>query len=77
MKHKSLGRAIRQRFSCILQIVLVVLALTTPALAKESFPYVYDETGQLIKAIDSTGTVIEYVYDVRWNSLSVQIFCSH
>jgi len=28
-----------------------------------TFQYVYDETGQLIKAIDSTGTVIEYVYD--------------
>ena len=38
---------------------LVPLVLCLPVYA-EGFQYVYDETGQLIKAIDSTGTVIEY-----------------
>ena len=38
----------------------------------ETFQYVYDETGQLIKAIDSTGTVIEYVYDEVGNILEIK-----
>ena len=38
----------------------------------ETFQYVYDETGQLIKAIDSTGTVISYVYDEVGNILEIK-----
>lgn len=37
-----------------------------------TFQYVYDETGQLIKAIDSTGTIIEYVYDEVGNLLEIK-----
>ncbi len=38
----------------------------------ETFQYVYDDSGQLIKVIDSTGTVIEYVYDETGNILEIK-----
>jgi YD repeat-containing protein len=49
----------------------LAVALLAPAQA-ETFQYVYDETGRLIKAIDSTGTVIEYVYDDVGNILEIK-----
>lgn len=45
---------------------------TTAAAQSVTFQYVYDETGQLIKVIDSTGVVIEYVYDAVGNMLEVR-----
>jgi YD repeat-containing protein len=36
------------------------------------FHYFYDDLGQLTKVIDSTGTVIEYVYDPVGNILQVK-----
>ena len=49
----------------------LAVALLASAQA-ETFQYIYDETGRLIKAIDSTGTVIEYVYDDVGNILEVK-----
>jgi YD repeat-containing protein len=37
-----------------------------------SFQYFYDDLGQLIKVIDSTGTVVEYVYDSVGNILQIK-----
>lgn len=37
-----------------------------------SFQYFYDDLGQLTKVIDSTGTVIEYVYDPVGNILQIK-----
>ena len=52
--------------------VLLAVTVTAPALAQESFQYIYDDNGQLTKAIDSTGTVIEYVYDQVGNILEIK-----
>ena len=49
----------------------LAVALLAPAQA-ETFQYVYDETGRLIKAVDSTGTVVEYVYDDVGNILEIK-----
>ena len=54
---------------------LATLGLVAQSLSAQSalqFQYVYDDTGQLIKAIDSTGIVIEYVYDSVGNMLEVK-----
>ncbi|MGH8551231.1 MAG: IPT/TIG domain-containing protein [Methylococcales bacterium] len=45
---------------------------TSPIVAAQNFQYFYDETGQLSKVIDSTGTMIEYVYDPVGNMLEVK-----
>jgi len=37
-----------------------------------TFQYFYDDTGQLIKVVDSTGIVIEYVYDPVGNILEIK-----
>jgi YD repeat-containing protein len=37
-----------------------------------TFNYYYDDTGQLVKVIDSTGVVIEYVYDAVGNMLEIK-----
>ena len=36
------------------------------------FEYVYDELGQLIKVIDSTGITLEYIYDVVGNTKEIK-----
>src|SRR5438046_663197 len=36
-----------------------------------SFQYVNDPTGQLVKAVDSTGVTIDYVYDAVGNILEI------
>ena len=56
---------------------LLLLALVTRAHAQApaptqvpiTFQYFYDDLGQLTKVVDSTGTVIEYVYDEVGNIL--------
>lgn len=37
-----------------------------------TFQYVYDDLGQLVRVIDSTGTVIEYAYDAAGNILEIK-----
>jgi YD repeat-containing protein len=39
-----------------------------------TFQYFYDDRGQLIKVVDSTGNVVEYVYDEVGNMLEVNRF---
>lgn len=56
-------------------IVLAACALapsTGFAQTPITFQYSYDETGQLIRAVDSTGIVIEYVYDAVGNAVAVR-----
>ncbi len=66
---------IHRRFLRWLSMSLLALALATPVLAQaETFQCVYGETGQFIKAIDSTGTVIEYVYDDVGNLIVFKYF---
>jgi YD repeat-containing protein len=53
-------------------VFLTFFAATLLAQAPITFQYVYDDTGQLIKAVDSTGVVIEYVYDPVGNILQIK-----
>ena len=57
-----------------LSILLFAVTLAAPALAQQpiTFQYFYDETGQLTKVVDSTGVVIEYVYDAVGNMLEIK-----
>ncbi len=54
----------------------MLLALTLPqaALAQGSltFRYFYDDIGRLVKVLDSTGVVIDYVYDPVGNILQIR-----
>lgn len=50
---------------------LVIAGLASPQ-QPITFRYFYDDTGQLIKVVDSTGVVIEYVYDAVGNMLEVK-----
>lgn len=57
-----------------LSSLLLALALATAAHAQApiTFQYFYDDLGQLVKVIDSTGNVIEYVYDPVGNILEIK-----
>ena len=57
-----------------LSSLLLALALATVAHAQApiTFQYFYDDLGQLVKVIDSTGNVIEYVYDPVGNILEIK-----
>lgn len=61
--------------SLFLTILLLLTTLILPALsafaAPITFQYIYDDTGQLIKVIDSTGTMVEYFYDETGNRIGV------
>jgi Rhs family protein len=37
-----------------------------------TFQYAYDDTGQLIKVVDSTGIAIDYFYDAVGNMLAIK-----
>src|SRR6266852_166996 len=50
----------------------VWLAVVLHAQTNTTFHYFYDDLGQLSKAVDSTGTVIEYVYDPVGNILQIK-----
>lgn len=54
--------------------VLLALALSTPVLAQQppTIQYVYDDLGRLVKVIDATGNVAEYVYDAVGNILEIR-----
>jgi YD repeat-containing protein len=51
--------------------ILLCCAASLLAQGPITFQYFYDDTGQLIKAVDSTGVVIGYVYDAVGNMLQV------
>ena len=68
LKTNSQPRMIRLSCLCL----LAGLALSAFAGQPVSFQYFYDEKGQLTKALDTTGTVIEYVYDPVGNLLETK-----
>ena len=53
-------------------IAFLCLACSCVGQANTSNHYFYDDLGQLIKVIDSTGTVVEYVYDPVGNILQIK-----
>lgn len=55
-------------------IYFIIFYFITPLniATAETVQYIYDDLGQLIKAIDSPGTVIEYVYDPVGNIIEVK-----
>jgi len=57
----------------LLTILVLALALVNSAQAQSTdYQYIYDSRGQLVKAIDSSGVMIEYVYDEVGNMLEVK-----
>ena len=56
-------------FRCAISLLL---ALSLLAQSPITFQYVYDASGQLIKAVDSTGVVIDYVYDAVGNMTDIK-----
>lgn len=50
-----------------------ILAPCMPTLAQQQmeFTYIYDQSGRLVRAIDSTGNVLTYTYDAAGNLLSI------
>ena len=64
---------IRKKLLLSLCSSLVAVLFCAHVLA-ETFQYIYDETGQLIKVIDSTGMVIKYVCDDVGNLLVFKYF---
>jgi YD repeat-containing protein len=67
-------KATRSKLLCWLFNLLLALVLAAPALAQQpiTFQYFYDNLGRLSKVIDSTDTVIEYVYDEVGNILEIK-----
>ncbi len=58
------------RFS--LAALAIACALRCQAQQPMTFQYFYDETGQLVRVVDSTGISIEYVYDAVGNMLEIK-----
>src|SRR4051812_3648853 len=56
----------------LIATILVLSAMPLPAQAPLTFRYFYNDRGQLQKAADSTGTVIEYAYDSAGNIVEVK-----
>src|SRR5712691_9017831 len=52
--------------------MLIFCGAIVLAQAPITFQYLYDDTGQLTKVVDSTGVVIEYVYDAVGNMLEIR-----
>jgi YD repeat-containing protein len=67
---KSMHYGFFRWFSALL--LALVLATQAHAQGQVSFQYFYDELGQLVKVVDSTGVVIEYVYDKVGNILDIK-----
>lgn len=64
-------KATQKMFILIATCTLAFMTMLQPA-AAENFQYFYDKTNQLTKAVDSSGTVIEYIYDANGNPLEVR-----
>ena len=56
----------------ILVLFLIALGASQTASAAIGYTYVYDDLDRLVTASDSTGTLIEYVYDEVGNQLEVK-----
>ena len=61
-------------YSFVLALVCALLTARAEAQTPITFQYFYDETGQLTRVVDSTGVVIEYVYDAVGNMLEIKRF---
>lgn len=55
-----------------LMSIMLCCGVSLVAQQPVTFQYFYDDNGQLAKAVDSTGIVIEYVYDAVGNMLQVK-----
>jgi len=53
-------------------VIMSLCAVTLSAQSPITFRYFYDDTGQLTKVVDSTGVVIEYIYDPVGNMLEIR-----
>lgn len=67
-------KGIRHKGTAWSGAVLLLLGLLTPVMAQQSpgIRYVYDDLNRLIKVIDPTGEVAEYVYDAVGNILEIR-----
>ena len=52
--------------------IIVLIISSLGAQVPMTFQYFYDDTGQLVKVVDSTGVVIEYMYDAVGNMLEIK-----
>jgi YD repeat-containing protein len=70
----STGRRCGESLRRSVAMVALLLSLGSPLLAQSpvTFRYFYDDARQLQKVVDSTGVVIEYVYDAVGNILEVR-----
>ncbi len=62
------------KFGISLGLALVVVAMAVPVCAQSTaitFKYFYDDLGQLVKVIDSSGNLITYNYDQVGNIASI------
>src|SRR2546425_5279340 len=57
---------------CILWLLTLGAAVPSFTQVPITFQYFYDDTGQLMKVVDSTGVVVDYVYDAVGNMLEVK-----
>jgi len=53
-------------------VIMSLCAVTLSAQSPITFRYFYDDTGQLTKVVDSTGVVIEYLYDPVGNMVEIK-----
>jgi len=63
--------SVKQNFPGLLTLALIASALTLQAQAPVTYQYIYDGGGQLSDVIDSTGVVVQYVYDQAGNIVQV------
>ncbi len=60
------------RTNVVTALCLLSFVMTLRAQMNSSLQYFYDDLGQLTKVVDSTGTVIEYIYDPVGNVLRIK-----
>ena len=56
----------------LIGLVVNIASLITLAQGPTEFRYYYDNQGQLIRVVDSTGTSIEYIYDETGNLIEIK-----
>jgi YD repeat-containing protein len=73
MKIRWIMKLLTDNDGAALAGVLLACLLSAPALGQTpQVQYIYDELGQLTKAIDADGNLIEYIYDEVGNILEVK-----
>jgi len=65
---------LKSKLSQLLNILSLTLALSISAAAQSpaTSQYFYDDKGRLVKVVDSSGNVVEYVYDAAGNIAEVR-----